>query len=78
MISNIREVKECPQCGSLDLVYREAQEQVVCKDCGMIFEPLPPLEEEEFERVAGMSEGPKKAALAKKTAAKKKTTKKNK
>lgn len=74
MISNIREVKECPQCGGLDLIYREAQEQVVCKDCGMIFEPLPPQEEEEFERVAGMSET--RAAPAKKTAAKKTTKKK--
>lgn len=74
MIGNIHEIKECPQCGSLDLVYRNAQEQVVCKDCGMIFEPLPPAEEEEFERAAGISEEPKRAAPAKKAA--KKTKKK--
>lgn len=72
MISNIQDVKECPQCGSLDLVYRQAQEQVVCKECGMIFEPLLPQEEEEFERVAGISE----TAPAKKTAAKKPAKKK--
>jgi len=73
MIGNIHDIKECPQCGSLDLVYRNAQEQVVCKDCGMIFEPLPPAEEEEFERVAGISEtrAPVKKA-AKKTTKKKK------
>jgi len=71
MIGNIHDIKECPQCGSLDLVYRNAQEQVVCKDCGMIFEPLPPAEEEEFERAAGISSEP-----VKKTA--KKTTKKKK
>jgi len=74
MIENIHDIKECPQCGSLDLVYRNAQEQVVCKDCGMIFEPLPPAEEEEFERAAGISEEPKRPA--KKTAAKKTTKKK--
>lgn len=72
MIGNIHDIKECPQCGSLDLVYRTAQEQVVCKDCGMIFEPLPPAEEEEFERAAGISSAPVKKTAAKKTTKKKK------
>jgi transcription initiation factor TFIIIB Brf1 subunit/transcription initiation factor TFIIB len=71
MIGNIHDIKECPQCGSLDLVYRNAQEQVVCKDCGMIFEPLPPAEEEEFERVAGINSAPVKKTAKKATKKKK-------
>ena len=51
MIQNIREVKECPDCASTNLVYMDEQDQVVCQDCQLVFEPLAPSEEERYEAV---------------------------
>lgn len=53
-IKDIHEVKECPECASLNIVYNESKNQVICKDCGLIYEPLTPKEEEKFERVSGI------------------------
>ena len=50
MIRDIHEVKECPDCASLNIIYSDRREQVICKDCGLIFEPLIPMLEERFER----------------------------
>ena len=50
MIKNIKQVKECPECYSDNLIYNEDKEQVICKECGEIFEPLTPKEEEKFEK----------------------------
>jgi len=54
MITNIKEVKECPECGSSNIVHNEKKLQVICKDCGMIYEPMVPDREERFEKAAGM------------------------
>ncbi len=53
-IKDIHEVKECPECASMNIVYNEKKQQVICRDCGLIYEPLTPKEEEKFERVSGM------------------------
>lgn len=47
-----REIKknECPECGSLNVKYIESKEQIVCNDCGAIFEELTPEAEKKFER----------------------------
>jgi transcription initiation factor TFIIIB Brf1 subunit/transcription initiation factor TFIIB len=50
MIKNIRQIKECPECGSKNLRYEEEKNQVICEDCGLIYEPLVPKEEKKFER----------------------------
>jgi transcription initiation factor TFIIIB Brf1 subunit/transcription initiation factor TFIIB len=50
MISDIHEINECPDCGSLNIIHNERREQVICRDCGLIFEPLTPKEEELFEQ----------------------------
>lgn len=42
MVKNIRRVKECPDCAGTDLVYLDSRDQVVCKDCGLVYEPLAP------------------------------------
>jgi len=52
MIKDIKEVKECPECGSDNIVRNEKRQQVLCKDCGMIFEPMSPDKEEKFEKAA--------------------------
>jgi len=54
MIKNIKEVKECPECASSNVIYKEDKQQVVCRDCGMIFEPMAPEREEKFEKAAGI------------------------
>ena len=49
MVSNIKEITECPDCGSTNLVYNEEKSQVICKDCGLIYEPLTPKEEKKYD-----------------------------
>ncbi len=43
-IKEVAEINECPACASLNIVQNTQREQVVCKDCGMIFQPTPLLE----------------------------------
>lgn len=40
---------ECPECGSKNIFCNE-EKQLVCKDCGAIFEKLAPGDEEQFEK----------------------------
>ena len=54
MISNIHDVKICPECSGSNIVHNDKLDQVVCKDCGEIFEPLAPKEEKEFEKKHGL------------------------
>lgn len=54
MIKDIKDVKECPECGSEEISYKEKEQQVVCRTCGMIFEPMAPEREEKFEKAAGL------------------------
>ena len=54
MIKDIKEVKECPECASTNIIHNEKRQQVICRDCGMIFEPMAPDREEKFEKAAGL------------------------
>ena len=54
MIKDIHEVKECPECASTNIIYNDDKQQVLCKECGMIFEPMVPETEEKFEKAAGI------------------------
>ena len=54
MIKDIKQIKECPDCASANIVHSEIREQVICRDCGLIFEQLAPQAEEAFERTHGM------------------------
>jgi len=76
MISNIQEIKECPDCASVNIIHNTLREQVICRDCGLIFEPMAPALEEKFERSHGMKTNLVKAPKVKK--AKKKVKKKKK
>lgn len=42
----------CPECGSDNVIYNRRDDQLICQDCGVVFEELPPEEEEEFEEVS--------------------------
>ena len=54
MIKNIKEVTECPECGGSNIVHNEKKQQVICKDCGLIYEPMEPKREKRFEKAAGL------------------------
>ncbi len=41
---------ECPECGSGNVHFDDKRKQIVCRDCGVIFEELLPEEEKQFEK----------------------------
>ena len=41
---------ECAECGSKNVHYNEKKEQIICKDCGAIFEEMAPAREKKFEK----------------------------
>ena len=47
--TDITEIKECPDCGSINIKHNEEKQQVICLDCGLIYEPLSPDLEQKFE-----------------------------
>lgn len=57
MIRDIHEVKECPDCGSDNIHYSDSRDQIICRDCGLIFEPLVPEDEETFESTHSLTMG---------------------
>jgi ribosomal protein S27E len=54
VIKNIHEIKECPECASSNIVYNDKKQQIICQDCGLIYEPLTPTEEKNLEKVSGI------------------------
>lgn len=40
MVKNMHKPKTCPECGSDNISYKETTNQLICKDCGLIYEPL--------------------------------------
>ncbi len=82
---NIKDITSCPDCGSTNIIYGKLREQIICRDCGLIFEPLAPGLEEKMPltkpAVSRAAAKPKvkkakKAKKPKKKAAKKKAKKK--
>ena len=53
MAIHLHSIKSCPDCGSQNIVYNEENMQVICKDCGLIYEPLEPKAEQKFEETHG-------------------------
>jgi len=43
--------KDCPDCGSTNIIFDPETEQLICQDCGLIFEELPPDMEKKYEEV---------------------------
>ena len=44
---------ECAECGSRNIYYNKKAQQIMCKDCGAIFEELMPKNEKKFEKAHG-------------------------
>jgi len=41
---------ECAECGSKNVRYNKKAEQIICLDCGAIFEEMAPAREKQFEK----------------------------
>lgn len=64
---SVCEIKECPDCASSEIVCLEEKDQIICRNCGLIFQPLVPATEELFEKTHGMKiKAPKKVKVKKK------------
>ena len=46
---------ECAECGSKNVYYNKKTQQIICKDCGAIFEELTPNAEKKFEKARKQS-----------------------
>ncbi len=42
VIASIEQVQECPDCASSNIVRNMEREQIICRECGVIYEPLTP------------------------------------
>ena len=60
LVKDVSEIKECPDCASLNIVHGRERDQVICKDCGLIFEPMIPLEGKALVEVASVKAVKKK------------------
>jgi transcription initiation factor TFIIIB Brf1 subunit/transcription initiation factor TFIIB len=54
MIKDVCELDECPECGSMNIICNSKRNQLICRECGLIYEPMTPDEEEKFEKVSGI------------------------
>jgi len=43
-LDNIDSINACTGCGSANIIKNQKKQQVICKDCGLIFEPLATVE----------------------------------
>lgn len=83
---DIQKMNECPDCASQNIVHSTVREQVICRDCGLVFEPFTSVEKPVVARAPPAKKAkkakPKKAKKAKKAKpakkAKAKTAKKKK
>ncbi len=39
---HLASISECPDCASQNIVHGMMRDQIICRDCGLIFEPLAP------------------------------------
>ena len=59
MLTNPLDLKECPDCASTNIGKSEIRDQVICRECGLIFEPLDPETEETYEKTHDITMGGK-------------------
>lgn len=48
-MDSIENMRECPDCAGTNIIYIDSRDQLVCRDCGLVFEPLTPIDEKKFE-----------------------------
>lgn len=72
---HLENITECPDCASQNIVHGMMRDQIICRDCGLIFEPLAPAAKPAPAKKGKAKKPAKKAKKAKKKA---KPTKKKK
>jgi len=50
-VKEVRRRKACPDCGSANIMFDPDTEQLICHDCGLLFEELPADLEKRYEAV---------------------------
>ncbi|MBI4150174.1 hypothetical protein HY488_02100 [Candidatus Woesearchaeota archaeon] len=50
--SKASHLRACPACGSDNVIYRKAEDEVYCQDCGEVYAELAPEDEDDFERAS--------------------------
>ncbi|MEM4267993.1 MAG: hypothetical protein QXK37_04130 [Candidatus Woesearchaeota archaeon] len=48
MKRSIYHISECPDCASQSIIHSEKSSQIICRDCGLIFDPNNPAMEVRF------------------------------
>lgn len=74
MTTSIYEVRECPECSNTNLSYLDERDQVVCRECGLVYEPLTPAEDKKLVKSIA-SKKPSKSKKSAKTKPSKKPVK---
>jgi transcription initiation factor TFIIIB Brf1 subunit/transcription initiation factor TFIIB len=49
---DIKKVKFCPECGSNRIRKNVKKQQIICRECGLIYETLSPKEEKRFKKAS--------------------------
>ena len=68
---HLENITECPDCASQNIVHGMMRDQIICRDCGLIFEPLAPAAKAAPVK-KGKAKKPAKKAKKKKAAGTKK------
>ena len=48
--SKAANLRNCPACGSDNVIYRKEEDELYCQDCGEVFAELSPDDEADYER----------------------------
>ncbi|MBI4918433.1 hypothetical protein HY837_00760 [archaeon] len=67
-MEELKKIKECPDCASMNILYSQMRDQVICRDCGLIFEPLVPEINSKVEKSHSLKGKQAKSAPIKKKA----------
>jgi len=73
---DIKEITSCPDCGSTNIIHGTMRDQIICRDCGLIFEPLAPVVEEKMPLTKPKPKKHRKTKIKPKKKVKKKAKKK--
>jgi len=74
-----KKIKECPDCASRNIIHSGLRDQIICRDCGLVYEPLTLVDlsfETKHKVTVRNVAGERKAKTTKKKPTKRKVTKK--
>ena len=57
---SLKDLKQCPECGSDKVVYKKNDDELVCRECGAIVSELTPELEAQLERASEVLKSAKK------------------